>query len=267
MKTASPLLDQIIRKGLDKDTPYEAIVVDDRDPEQMFRVQIRLPVFHDGIEDEFLPWALPEDNMHPRGLIGAELGKSISLRGVPKRGSTVSVYFRHKGDPNLATYSHKAPVTADKIPEEFLANYPDRLGDIHPHGLMWLSDSSTGELVLCVPGDMHLVIYGDVNQTVIGNHQLRVAKSTAAVPSYLVDSFSQIFANLSGNQGKRIPFMGMKDKTTGNLHLEVEGDWTANATGAVKLKSGKTFEIESGAELDIKAVGKMKAKAKRINLN
>lgn len=267
MKTASNLLDQVVRKGLNKDTPYEAIVVDDRDPEYRFRVQIRIPVFHDGIEDEFLPWALPEDNAHPRGLIGAELGKSISLRGIPKRGSMVSVYFRHQGDPNLATYSHKVPVTADKVPEEFLANYPDRLGDIHPHGLMWLSDASTGEYVLCIPGDAHIVVYGDVNQTVIGNHQLRVAKSTDAVPQYLVDSFSQIFANLSANQGKRIPFMGLKDKNTGNLHFEVEGDFTAEAKGAVKFKSGKEFEIESGSNMDLKANSRLKAKAKRVDIN
>jgi hypothetical protein len=267
MRPTSNIMSQLIRKGVDPDTPYEAIVVDDRDPEFMFRVQFRIPVFHDGIEDDLLPWALPEDNSHRRGLISAEVGKSMSVRGVPKRNSTIHVFFRHKGDPNLATYSHKVPLTSDKVPEEFLNNYPDRFGSIQPNGMMWIADSSTGEYVLCLPGDAHLTIFGDVNQTIIGNHQIHVAKSTAAVPSYLVDTFSQIFANLAANQGKRIPFKGLKDKSSGNLHLEVEGDFTGNIGGAMKLVSKTTKEFEAGSSVSLKSSSSIRINGTRIELN
>lgn len=267
MKPTVDLLSVLSRKGIDPTRPHKGLVVDNNDPEKLYRVQVRIPILHDGIRDEHLPWAIPEDNAHPRGLRGGSTGHSASLLGIPKKGHWVSVYFKHKGDPNLASYSHRVPVDAKTVPEEFETNYPNRLGQIYPSGFMWILDESTGELVVCVPGDYHMTVYGDLRQTVIGNHQIHVAKDRSAVPSYLEDTFSSIFGKLSGNQRKRVPFKGLGNKDSGNLHLEVEGDYTVKVGGNVNYDIRGSLKLRTGSSIDYTSGGTVTINGTRLNLN
>lgn len=267
MKPPVSIIDVISKKGIDPTKPHIGLVVDNNDPEQLYRVKIRIPLVHDGIKDEDLKWAIPEDNMHGRGLKGGGLGRSVSLLGIPKKGHYVSVYFRHSGDPNLPSYSHRVPVTGKTVPEEFETNYPNRYGQVYPSGFMWIHDETTGETVMCMPGDNHLTVFGDLNQTVIGNHQIHVAKSKSAVPSYLTDTFSSIFGNLGMNQKKRVPFKGLGDSSSGNLHLEVEGDFTAKVGGKVEWQVASNWKTQVGGNYDLTASGRVTVNGTRIDLN
>lgn len=267
MKPSVSIIDVISRKGIDPNKPHKGLVVDNNDPEQHYRIRVRIPVLHDGIKDEDLPWAIPEDNAHGRGLKGTGLGRSATLLGVPKKGHWVSLYFRHAGDPHLPSYSHRLPYDTQNIPEEFETNYPNRYGQVYPSGFMWIHDESTGETVLCMPGDNHVTVYGDLNQTVIGNHQIHVAKDKSAVPSYLADTFSSIFSSLSGNQRKRVQFKGLGDSSSGNLHLEVEGDFTAKVGGKVMWNVGSSWTAQLGSNYDLTAGGRVTVNGTRIDLN
>jgi hypothetical protein len=54
-------------KGLRTDQPYEAIVVDENDPDKLGQIRARVPGLMDGIPDDQLPWARPRDWNHPFG--------------------------------------------------------------------------------------------------------------------------------------------------------------------------------------------------------
>lgn len=265
-KTAVNVMEMISRKGIDPQKPHIGIVVDDMDPEQMCRVQIRIPLLFDGIKDEDLPWAIPEDNAHNRGLKGSGLGRAATLLGVPKKGNRVAVYFKHGGDPQLPSYSHKLPFDKQTIPPEFLENYPNRLGEILPSGFFFVYDDKTGELFLTVPGDTHLTVYGDVHQRVVGNMQFTVKKEDPGIPSYLKDSVSDLYEKLTKNQQKRVQFDGRLDKESGNLHFEVEGDLTGNVGGNYDFNITKNTKIKTGANTDISSGGSTTIDGQRVDI-
>ena len=267
MQPPVDLINVINKKGLNGSTPYKGVVVDNNDPDTLCRIQVRIPIIHDGIPDEHLPWAIPEDLTHSRGLVGGNLGRSASLIGIPVKGSFVAVFFRHKGDPNLASYSHKLPITADTMPEEFLTNYPDTYGSVHPSGMFHLHNARTNETFINLPGDAHVTIFGDCSQTVIGNYQIKVAKTPDAIPSYLKNNISSLLNALDSNQQTRVPFNGLGDKSKGNLHLEIEGDLSSRTQGNSihKVEGDLSFNVDGDINLD--AVGNIKNKGKRIDLN
>lgn len=268
MKAPIDLMNSVSKKRIDPLRPHKGIVVDDNDPEMRARVQIRVPILFDGIKDEDLPWAIPETNGHGRGLMGGGPGKrSATLLGIPKKGNWVNVYFRHNGDPNLASYSHDVPFDNKTFPEEFETNYPNRLGQVMPSGFFWVLDESTGELFVNVPGDYHMTVFGDLRQTVVGNHQIHVAKSEAAVPDYLKDSVSSILSSLTSNQKGRVPFKGLGDKSKGNLHLEVEGDFTAKIGGKVEWRVAKNWKSIVTGNMDYAVSGSVTINGVKINLN
>lgn len=267
MKLPIDIMKVISKKGIDSDTPYKGVVIDSNDPDKLLRVQVRVPILHDGIEDRYLPWAIPEDAAHPRGLVGGGLGRTARLMGIPTRGAYVSVFFRHAGDPNLASYTHNLPITSDSIPEEFLNGYPDTHGVIYPSGMFHLHNERTNEVFLNLPGDCHVTIFGDCHQTVIGNYQVTVAKSTAAIPSYLKSSISSILSSLQPDPKTRVPFKGLGKKDAGNLHLEIEGDFTSNTQGNVIHTVAGNMEYNVKGDMDVNVDGNYKENGRRIDMN
>ena len=267
MKSAVNILKSLHRKGIDANTPYKGIVVDNNDPYKQARVQVRVPVIHDGIDDELLPWAIPEDNAHSRGLVGGDIGRSAALLGIPNKQSYVSVYFRHDGDPNLASYSHKIPLTADTLPEEFLTNYPDMRGEVFANGGFILFNDRTNEAFFNFPGDTHYTIFGDVFQTVVGNQQVKVVKSKSSIDSYYSTSISSLLNALSSDQRKRVKFSGLGENDSGNLHFEVEGDMSATVNGSMYSKVSGSVQHRIEGDLDYDVDGSVSINGIRIDLN
>lgn len=266
MKPSSDLLSELNRKGLDSNIPYRAIVVDNNDPEQMFRIKARIPKLQDAIGDDDLPWLIPEDNIHGRGLKGGSLGHSAKVAGIPKRDSWVAIYYRHSGDPHHGSYSQRLPFDKKTIPEEFEVNYPDRWGSVFPSGYLFVHDEKTGETFLNMPGDAHLTIFGDVHQTVVGNYQLHVAKEESAIPSYLADNVSSLYESLGKRQQGRVAFKGFRGKDSGNFHLIVEGDYTQDIRGEFESKIGKNYKQDTTGTTDIDSGSNVKVNGSRIDL-
>lgn len=266
MRPTSDLLNKLERKGLDPTTPHKAIVVDNNDPDKLFRIKARIPILQDAIEDDDLPWLIPEDNIHPRGLTGGVLGHTASVWGTPKRGSWVSVYYRHNGDPHNGSYSVRVPFDKETVAEEFEVNYPDRLGYVLPSGMYFVVDERTKEVFVNFPGDYHMTVFGDVFQTVVGNHQLHVAKDVAAIPDYLKENVSSLLESLGAQAKKRVQFKGLGKKDSGNMHCYVEGDYTQQVDGDHILNVKGKQRINVRGSVDYNSQAQVKINGRRIDL-
>jgi hypothetical protein len=266
MKPTINLLRELERKGLDPKIPYNAIVVDNNDPDRLFRIRARIPILQDAIKDDELPWLIPEDNIHPRGLMGGVLGHTACVWGTPVRGSWVSVSYKHDGDPHLGSYSTRVPFNSTTLAEEFEVNYPDRLGYVLPSGHYFVIDERTRETFVNFPGDHHVTVFGDLRQTVIGNHQLHVAKDVNAIPQYLKDNVSSILDSLGKQQKGRVPFAGFRKKDSGNMHVIVEGDFTQDIKGDHEMKIGGKQVIQVKGSVDYTTSSTYKINGTRIDL-
>lgn len=263
------------RKGLDPNTPYIGTVIDDNDPEQLSRVRVRVDVFQDSIPDTKLPWAIPDHNLHPQGLLGGEdTARTGTQHGVPLRGNKVVVYFRHNGDANLPSYGGLPFDQANVLPE-FETNYPYRLGHKLYNGYTYINDTKTGEVFLHTAGDLNLTILGDVNQTVVGNMQQTITDAESDIPGYLLNAPDTVLNSLSANPQKQISFEGFQGGEAGNFHTKVKNHYTVEVGGNMEEKikgnykrtvSGK-IEDTASSTIDIKASGAMTLKGSVINLN
>lgn len=153
-------------QGLSKEYKYEAVVVNNDDSKTDIpytcRIQARIPILFDGIEDDHLPWAIASFNH----LDGAT--KDSGQAFVPKIGSKVFITFQEgrESHPIWSGY------TIDKttVLEEMKHNYPDRI--VHyklKNKAIAVHDTKTNELFIRNPGDLKIYIDGDVEMTVTGN--------------------------------------------------------------------------------------------------
>lgn len=266
MKPTLDLLNLLERKGLKADVPYPAYVVDNNDPDKLFRVRARIPVLQDAIKDDELPWLIPENNFHPRGLIGGVLGHSASVWGIPQRGAKVNAHFRHNGDPHIGSYSLNVPFDKQTVPEEFEGSYPDRLGYVLSSGMYFVVDERTKEVFMNFPGDYHMTVFGDLRQTVIGNHQLHVAKEVSAIPQYLIDNVSSILESLGSQQKGRVPFAGFLAKDSGNFHMIVEGDFTQDIRGSHEMRIGGKQTVQVRGAVDYTTSANFKINGTRVDM-
>ncbi len=76
-------------QGVDKDTWYPGIVADNDDPEKLGRLRIKVDGIQDDVEDEMLPWAIPNFN-HVDGATPKESSDSNSDTGSNESGSSGS---------------------------------------------------------------------------------------------------------------------------------------------------------------------------------
>ena len=75
--------------------PWTGIVVNNNDPERLGRCQIRVIGFYESLNDDWLPWAIPDI-----GYIGGKSGSQI----IPEVGTMVRGYFDH-GDIQKPIYN------------------------------------------------------------------------------------------------------------------------------------------------------------------
>lgn len=248
-------------KGLNKAEPYEAIVVDENDPDRYGQIRARVPGLMDNIPDDQLPWARPRGWNHPFGqmakVMGA-IGKTSFFGGVPRRGNKVQLWFP-TGDPHVATWSADAPI--DKLSRDpvYDKNYPNRLGFRFPNGFQILVDTQTNEVFFINPGDYHFVTFGDMNQTIVGNQQLIVSGDKGDVPAYVLNDPNMSAKYLKSDPQNRVPFKGLLGRKVGSQHtiikgnqtVEVFGDKKETIHGAYTTNVGKDYKVEASGEATV----------------
>lgn len=254
-------------KGVDPNIAYEAIVIDENDPGKYGRIKARVKGLMDSITDEEIKWMRPRDWNHPFGLFGgATKGATAAFGGVPRRGAKVYVYFPNK-NPYQAVWSTNMPIDKKTKGSAFDINYPNRCGYTLPNGKQMIVDTQTNELILIEPGDMHLVVFGDVNQTIVGNHQLTVTSKKSDIPSYILNDPHLTAKNLVSDPKSRVKFQGLLGATNGSSHTHVTGNMTCKVGGSRKDVIDGNYSIEVGKSLNLKAGAGIYANGQSINLN
>lgn len=217
--------------GLDPAQPYEAVVVENNDPRQLGRIKARVAGVFDGIPDDHLPWAIPmfqhADGAYNPG--GDALDRSGTFF-VPKVEHIVSLRFP-TGDPHRPVWRSYTVDEKVALPER-KKNYPDRGVIKFSNGMYIIIDTKTNEIFFNNPGDMDITILGDVNQYIVGNQQMVVAKDKGLIPSYLLNAPDTVLSRLEPKPTKNIPFTGLLGPAqSGNNHVHVQGDQTMLVEG------------------------------------
>lgn len=218
------------RQGVDPKITYAAVVVNNMDKSQRGRVQARVIGFMDGIEDQFLPWAIPSNNF------GAMKASGVDRAGyfdVPPVGSKIGLRFP-LGDPHRAVQDNY-PIDDLVMMEEAKTNYPDRKVIRFRNGFYIIVDTKTNELIFNNPGDMHMTILGDCSQTVIGDSMQIVSGSKGSIPAYLLNAPDTKLNEISAKKAGKVKFQGLLGSGGGNFHHDVTGDYTLKVGGNRKV--------------------------------
>lgn len=256
-------------KGLNKDEPYEAIVVDENDPGKFGQIRARVPGLMDDIPDDQLPWARPKGWRHPFGQMARKMGavgKTSFFGGVPRRGNKVELWFP-TGDPHVAQWTAEAPIDALSKDPVYDVNYPNRLGFRFPNGFQVLIDTQTNEVFFINPGDYNFVTFGDMNQTIIGNQQLIVSGDKGEVPAYILNDPNMSAKYLKSDPQGRIKFKGLLGRKVGSQHTEISGNQTTHVKGDRKDIIDGSYKLEVGRGMDIEAGAEVTLNGTNINLN
>ncbi|AXG67485.1 putative baseplate protein/tail-associated lysozyme [Dickeya phage vB_DsoM_JA33] len=252
------------KKGIDPNMDYEAVVVDTNDPKRIGQVRARIVGIFDNIEDKDLPWLRPK----MRQVEGWKGGSDVHAFGtfnVPQRNSKISVKFP-TGDMYTGEYTMEArPTEADMLPEA-LVNYPHRMVHRLSSATQMIVDRMTKECILIHGGDFHFVIYGDVNQTIIGNQQLTVTDSKSDVPKYISEDPVLIARSLQSDQKKRVAFKGAAKGSAGNQYTLIKGNQTVEIHGNRKTTVKGSDTLKVSGDVKHEAAG-YKVNANRIDLN
>ena len=142
--------------GLSATRLYYAKVVDNNDPDRHGKIRARPSKIFDGIEDADLPWAIPTFG-HTDGA-----SEDSGIICIPKIGSRVLLSFQD-GSPFHPIYGGYTVDGQTRLSEAD-HNYPDRA----------VVDTRSNELFIRVPGDVHTLIEGNLDFTVMGNSTFRV---------------------------------------------------------------------------------------------
>ena len=153
--------------GLSQTQLYKAIVVENNDPEKHGKIKARVSKIFDGIEDGKLPWAIPTFG-HVDGAT-----KDSGIICIPKIGSTVLLHFQN-GSPFHPIYSGYTVDEKTKL-EEANTNYPDRAVIRFQNGLIVVIDTKCNEVFIRNPGDVHALVEGNLDLTILGNFTTRVS--------------------------------------------------------------------------------------------
>lgn len=249
---AGNLNDLVARKGLDPFCPYEGIVVDNNDPFQIQQVRVRIPIIFDELQDHELPWMRPTIT-HPEGLKGGEDPGRTGAQCIPARGAKVNVYFPTRSIYE-GEYTTKVRMTKKDVMPEFIRNYPMRKGVTFENGMQYIHDKKTNETFLILPGDSYVTMFGDVHQTVIGNHQLIVTDTVGDIPEYIKGDPAFTADNLNPDPKTRVAFKGLLGGKAGNQHTIVKGNRTVEVYGSQKeiIHGDHTSEVKGNHKLDVK---------------
>lgn len=253
------------KKGIDPQMEYEAIVIDNNDPQQIGQIRARIMGLTDDIPDEMIPWIRPAVG-HLEGLKGGSQGVVFGTSFIPTRGAKVSVRFPtsqlHEG-----MYSTNVRMTEADILPEFRINYPHRIGVRLSTGTQLIIDRMTNEHFLVTSGDFNMTIMGDVNQTIVGNQQLIISGSKGDIPDYILNDPTMTPKALKPDPKKRIAFKGKAKGDAGNQYTKITGNQTVEIGGSrkVTVKGDDVLDVKGGVKIE--AGQEVTVNGQTINLN
>jgi len=261
------------KQGLNKSTLHEGVVVENKDPDKLGRIRVRIKELHEGIKDEHLPWCIPRFG-HPNGAKGGDDLDRTGTFFVPKKKNKVLVEFQD-GDPHYPIW-HGYTVDDKSRLKETNKNYPDRAIVRFSTGAFMLIDTKTNEIFLHNPGDMYMIVQGDLETNVHGNVQeVCHTEKNKAIDSYYLNDKELPIQQASQHQEKKVNFKGLGKKSkSGNRHVVVEGDYTMTINGdriieikgndVLKVKGSKTTTIEKSFTLSAGSGIKMSTRGQMI---
>lgn len=250
------------RQGLDPKLTYAAVVVNNNDKSKRGRVQARVIGFMDGIDDAFLPWAIPSNNF------GAMKASGVDRAGwfdVPPVGSKIGLRFP-LGDPHRAVQDNY-PIDDLVMMEEAKTNYPNRKVLRFNNGFYIIVDTQTNEYIFNNPGDAHFTFLGDVSQTIIGDSMQIVSGDKGAIPSYLLNAPDTKLSEITAKKAGKVEFKGLGKKGGGNHHTEVTGDYTLKIGGNRKVVIGGNDDVQVGRNRTENVSGEHVIKSSRSETN
>jgi len=258
-------LTKIIRpKGLDPATPYPAVVVDDNDPDRLDRIRARVPLMMDHIKDSDLPWAYPIYNQ----LEGLKGGQDLDRSGrghIPRKGNKVSLHFP-TADPSSVFYGG-VPVDKQNQLPEMRKNYPNRIVFKFKSGLFVIHDTKTYESFITFPGDVHQLMMGDLNTTVVGQHSVRVVDKAGSKDGVWAKQSDMVSKDLKPRTASQLQFEGLLGKGAGNQHHYVKKNQTIQVEESLKIKVKKDYLLDVQGKINLKSGSTLTEKATKIDMN
>lgn len=129
-------------------------VVDNQDPNNSYRVKVRIHILHDAIEDADLPWAAKVD--------GSFLGfdGSASLHSIPEIGTKVLVLFVNN-DPNSILYLGALQSNSKTTPNG--SDYDNTYGIYTQKGEFIGVDKIRNVMTALWKGDLKLDVEGNIS--------------------------------------------------------------------------------------------------------
>lgn len=229
------MLEDLTKQGLDKDKYYEAVVVNNddttsRDGQMRKRIQARVPMMWDGIEDAHLPWAVSMYADEADGMT-AEHGTC----NIPVIGSKVFLMFQNGSEDHPMYYPYSGDDTT--VMELARENYPQRKVVKYSNGTYVILDKSNNELIIYHPGDTKITIMGNVTLYVEKNVDAHVKGNVTAQ----VDG--NLNASIQGNTGVN---------TQGNLSVQTEGSTDMHSGGSMTLSSGGGMTLRAPSIAHVK---------------
>ena len=125
-----------------------ASVVDNKDPKMMGRVKLRISSMHDGVPDEDLPWAIPQNGSSGNG-----------STDIPTIGESVYVEFPD-GDYHEPQYKGNV-INSNNLANVFKTNYPNRKGFVSQYGMTFYRDETNGDVHFSSPNGISIDFQSD----------------------------------------------------------------------------------------------------------
>ena len=315
------------KQGLDKSTSHEAVVVNNDDTKSgsstdsdssggsgdsssggssdgsqptvgLGRIQARITGIHEGIEDKMLPWAIPK-YAHVDGAKGGDDFDRSGTFYVPKVGTKVLIEYQDN-DPHYPVWSGYTVDDTTAL-KEISKNYPNRAIMRFSTGAFMMIDTQTNETWIHNPGDMYMIVQGDVEMDVFGNMQEVVGKLKGkAIDPYFLDDENLPIKEAEQSQTNNVEYLGLGTPSkSGNRHIQTDGDLTMRiggnriviiegddtltvkgkqtitVDGDIVTNGGKNIElnadgavkITAGSDIKMEANGTLSCKASNIFLN
>jgi hypothetical protein len=230
-------------QGLLSDQRYVAYVVSNNDPDKLGRIQARVPVLFDGIEDSDLPWAIP----HWAHTDGAS--PTSGIFSVPKKGTKVQLKFQD-GKASFPVYIGYHVDKSTQM-EEVKHNYPDRAVIRFQNKSLIVVDTKDNVAYIRNPGDLKIYVEGNVELEIVGNVNEHV--------------HGNVTRKISGNLDETIE--GNVTRTIqGNLGEQVEGACAYKVEGDCGITSGGSFSAKASGEMNLNGSSAMLYGSGSVNM-
>lgn len=232
---------------------WDAVVVDDKDPKQIGRVQVRIFDLHDESTPlEQLPWAMPN---FPAAFINPDdVDKSGGLFHIPPVDALVNVMFRHS-DPSFPVWIGGWFQNAPCITGREGYNNGNRRkvlynGNKQPSCPTWRSlrghsiefDDDIAEIRITTPGGHKITMSDEAS-----NEHGDAIKLEDHAGNY-------IWMN-TGRNLLQIFWQGdVQEKFTGNVGTTIGGNWDLKVGGTATISDGGGMTWKSGGAIAIDGI-------------